>query len=165
MQYAHLTALARFFRIGLSKGKTIITVRDEIEHVKNYLTIQKMRYKNKFEYYFEVEEEVLELSTLKLILQPIVENAVAYGMEFQDGMEKFYQSIFERRKVDFFKLWIMVRELCRSVWKRFARGKLSLRRKVRGSVCEMSESGSSLHMEKNMESKLSRSRTKALVLH
>ena len=60
---------------------------------------------------------------------------------------------------------LMVRELCRSVWKRFARGKLSLRRKVRGSVCEMSESGSSLHMEKNMESKLSRSRTKALVLH
>ena len=74
-----LTALARFFRIGLSKGKTIITVRDEIEHVKNYLTIQKMRYKNKFEYYFEVEEEVLELSTLKLILQPIVENAVDFS--------------------------------------------------------------------------------------
>mgnify|MGYP000284891323 CR=1 FL=1 len=88
-------------------------------------------------------------------MQPIVENAVAYGMEFQDGDgEVFYQSIFERRKVDFFKLWIMVRELCRSVWKRFARGKLSLRRKVRGSVCEMSESGSSLHMEKNMESKI-----------
>ena len=76
-----LTALARFFRIGLSKGKTIITVRDEIEHVKNYLTIQKMRYKNKFEYYFEVEEEVLELSTLKLILQPIVENAILHGVK------------------------------------------------------------------------------------
>ena len=61
-----------------------------------------MRYKNKFEYYFEVEEEVLELSTLKLILQPIVENAVAYGMEFQDGDgEGFYQSIFEREKLSF----------------------------------------------------------------
>lgn len=97
-----LTALARFFRIGLSKGKTIITVRDEIEHVKNYLTIQKMRYKNKFEYYFEVEEEVLELSTLKLILQPIVENAVAYGMEFQDGDgEVFIKAYLKEEKLIF----------------------------------------------------------------
>lgn len=80
-----LTALARFFRIGLSKGKTIISVQDEIEHVKNYLTIQKMRYKNKFEYHIEVEEEVRQLSSLKLILQPIVENAISYGMEFKDG--------------------------------------------------------------------------------
>lgn len=82
-----LTALARFFRIGLSKGRTIIPVRDELEHVKSYLTIQKMRYKNKFEYRMEAGEEVLEMSTLKLILQPLVENSVAYGMEFQDDGE------------------------------------------------------------------------------
>ena len=68
-----VTALARFFRISLSKGKSIIPVRDELEHVKNYLMIQHMRYKNKFSYSIEAEEEVLGLASLKLILQPMVE--------------------------------------------------------------------------------------------
>lgn len=80
-----VTALARFFRISLSKGKNIIRVQDEIEHVRNYLTIQKMRYKNRFEYEIEVEEEVKQLATIKLILQPLVENAIYHGMEFMDG--------------------------------------------------------------------------------
>ncbi|MCM1124646.1 MAG: histidine kinase, partial [Eubacterium sp.] len=48
-----VTALARFFRISLSKGRSIITVRDELEHVRNYLTIQQMRFKNKFVYTIE----------------------------------------------------------------------------------------------------------------
>ena len=48
-----VTALARFFRISLSKGKSIITVRDELEHVRNYLMIQHMRFKNKFSYYID----------------------------------------------------------------------------------------------------------------
>ncbi len=55
-----VTALARFFRISLSKGKSIIPVRDELEHVRNYLMIQHMRYKNKFTYAIEAEEEVLD---------------------------------------------------------------------------------------------------------
>lgn len=80
-----VTALARFFRISLSKGKSIITVRDELEHVRNYLMIQHMRFKNKFSYEIEAEEEVLELSSLKLMLQPLVENAIYHGMEFMDG--------------------------------------------------------------------------------
>lgn len=80
-----VTALARFFRISLSKGKSIITVRDELEHVRNYLMIQHMRFKNKFSYEIQAEEEVLELSSLKLMLQPLVENAIYHGMEFMDG--------------------------------------------------------------------------------
>ena len=80
-----VTALARFFRISLSKGKSIITVADELEHVRNYLMIQHMRYKNKFTYSIEADEEVLELASLKLILQPLVENAIYHGMEFMDG--------------------------------------------------------------------------------
>ena len=80
-----VTALARFFRISLSKGKSIITVRDELEHVRNYLMIQQMRFKNKFIYNIEAEEEVMNLSSLKLILQPLVENAIYHGMEFMDG--------------------------------------------------------------------------------
>ena len=82
---AVVTALARFFRISLSKGKSIITVRDELEHVRNYLTIQQMRFKNKFTYHIDAKEDVMELVSLKLILQPLVENAIYHGMEFMDG--------------------------------------------------------------------------------
>ena len=80
-----VTALARFFRISLSKGKSIITVRDELEHVRNYLMIQHMRFKNKFTYEIQADDGVLELASLKLMLQPLVENAIYHGMEFMDG--------------------------------------------------------------------------------
>ena len=80
-----VTALARFFRISLSKGKSIITVHDELEHVRNYLTIQQMRFKNKFVYEIRAEEDTMGLACLKLMLQPLVENAIYHGMEFMDG--------------------------------------------------------------------------------
>ena len=80
-----VTALARFFRISLSRGKSIITVKDELEHVRNYLMIQQMRFKNKFTYEIDADEDVLELASLKLMLQPMVENAIYHGMEFMDG--------------------------------------------------------------------------------
>ena len=80
-----VTALARFFRLSLGKGKNIVTVKAEIDHVKNYLMIQHMRFKNKFDYEFDIAEGVLELSSLKLMLQPLVENAIYHGMEFMDG--------------------------------------------------------------------------------
>ena len=80
-----VTALARFFRISLSKGKSIIPVRDELEHVRNYLMIQQMRFKNKFTYQIDADPEVLGMASLKLMLQPLVENAIYHGMEFKDG--------------------------------------------------------------------------------
>ncbi|MDO5416147.1 MAG: sensor histidine kinase [Lachnospiraceae bacterium] len=80
-----VTALARFFRISLSKGRSIIPVKDELEHVRNYLMIQQMRFKNKFTYTIEADEAVPELASLKLMLQPLVENAIYHGMEFMDG--------------------------------------------------------------------------------
>ena len=80
-----VTALARFFRLSLGKGKNIVTVKAEIEHIKNYLMIQHMRFKNKFDYEFDVADDVMELSSLKLMLQPLVENAIYHGMEFMDG--------------------------------------------------------------------------------
>ncbi|RNB61448.1 sensor histidine kinase [Brevibacillus gelatini] len=76
-----ITSLSKLFRISLSRGKSIITVQEEIEHVRNYLIIQKMRYKQKFEYEIEAREEVLACKTLKLLLQPIVENAIYHGIE------------------------------------------------------------------------------------
>jgi two-component system sensor histidine kinase YesM len=76
-----ITSLSKFFRISLSKGEHFISVADELEHIRNYLIIQKMRYKNKFEYAIEAEEAALACRTLKLILQPLVENAIYHGIE------------------------------------------------------------------------------------
>jgi len=76
-----ITSLSRFFRISLSKGKNFITVQEELEHVRHYLIIQTIRYKNKFHYTIEAEEQVLPCLTMKLILQPIVENAIVHGIE------------------------------------------------------------------------------------
>ena len=80
-----LTALARFFRISLSRGSNIIPIADELEHARNYLTIQKMRYKNKFSATIEARDGVEKLYTIKLIVQPILENAIYHGMAYADG--------------------------------------------------------------------------------
>ena len=90
-----VTALARFFRISLSRGKSIITVKDELEHVRNYLMIQHMRFKNRFSYTIEAEDEVLEFASLKLMLQPLVENAIYHGMEFMDGDGEIFISAWK----------------------------------------------------------------------
>ena len=76
-----VVALSQFFRISISRGKELIPVSDEIEHIKSYLTIQKIRYKNKFTFNIDAQPEALGYKTLKLILQPIVENAIYHGVE------------------------------------------------------------------------------------
>lgn len=80
-----VTALANLFRVSLSEGNTVIMIDKELQHAKNYVNIQKVRYKNRFEVVFEVDEEVLCYSTVKLILQPLIENAIYHGMESMDG--------------------------------------------------------------------------------
>jgi two-component system sensor histidine kinase YesM len=80
-----VTALANLFRISLSKGKNIITIREEIEHAQNYLYIQKIRYKNRFQIIFDISPEIYECSTIKLIVQPLLENAIYHGVEYMDG--------------------------------------------------------------------------------
>ncbi len=83
-------ALGKLFRISLSKGKNIITVGDELLHARSYLDIQKYRYKNKFTSYFDVEEGIEKYKTIKLIIQPLIENAIYYGMEYMDGEGEIY---------------------------------------------------------------------------
>lgn len=75
-----IVALSRFFRISISRGKNIIPVEKELEHVKYYLQIQKMRFGNSFAYEVEAENDVLSLPIIKLFLQPIVENAIVHGL-------------------------------------------------------------------------------------
>lgn len=76
-----ITSLSKFFRISLSKGNHIISVEDELEHIRHYLIIQTIRFKNKFRYTIHADENVLQCQTLKLILQPLVENAIHHGIE------------------------------------------------------------------------------------
>lgn len=76
-----VTALARFFRVGLSKGKEFIKIQDELQHAESYLIINKIRFKDWFEYKFSINREILQYKTIKLILQPIIENAIKHGMD------------------------------------------------------------------------------------
>ena len=91
-----ITQLASLFRISLSKGKTVISIEDEVKHAKNYMNIQKIRYKNSFEIDFQIEEEVLNGCIVKLVLQPLLENAIYYGMEFMDGEGEIYVRGYRR---------------------------------------------------------------------
>ena len=75
-----VTSLARFFRISLSKGKSIIPLSDELDHARHYLNIQQIRYKNKFETRVEAGPGTEGLYTLKLSVQPLLENAIYHGM-------------------------------------------------------------------------------------
>ena len=80
-----ITQLGSLFRVSLSRGKTIISIEDEIRHAQNYMSVQKIRYKNAFQVEFQVEPEVQQCCTVKLVLQPLLENAIYYGMEYMDG--------------------------------------------------------------------------------
>jgi len=77
------SALTMLFRIGISKGKDIISVGEEIEHVKSYLIIQKLRYKEEFSYDIEVAEQLKKYKIQKLIIQPLVENAIYHGIKMK----------------------------------------------------------------------------------
>lgn len=79
-----LSALANYYRISLSKGAEIIKIRDEINHVKNYMTIQKIRYENKIDCNIQIPDEILDMYIVKLTLQPIVENAIYHGLRGLD---------------------------------------------------------------------------------
>ena len=74
-------ALSSFFRIALSKGKDWISIRQEIEHVRSYLAIQKMRYRDILNYKIEVDDDLMDGTILKLTLQPLVENALYHGIK------------------------------------------------------------------------------------
>ncbi|MFD1955558.1 sensor histidine kinase [Paenibacillus thailandensis] len=78
-------SLSRLFRIGLSKGKEIVPLQSEIDHIESYLRIQKTRYKDKLNYSIDVEAELPELQVLKIMLQPIVENAIYHGIKERRG--------------------------------------------------------------------------------
>lgn len=79
------SAFSKFFRISLSKGMDWISVENEVEHARNYLTIQKTRYRDILDYSITCEECIKDKRILKLILQPLVENALYHGIKNKRG--------------------------------------------------------------------------------
>jgi two-component system sensor histidine kinase YesM len=78
-------ALTSLFRIGISRGREMISVREELEHVRSYMIIQKARYEDKFDFSLGVQEKLLPLMVVKLTLQPLVENAIYHGIKERRG--------------------------------------------------------------------------------
>ncbi len=92
-----ISALAKLFRVSLSKGHDIITLGEELEHVRNYLIIQQIRYTGKFEFSLEVEQGLEECPTIKLIVQPIVENAIYHGIKYLQEMGHITIKVYRRK--------------------------------------------------------------------
>ena len=79
-----VTSLSRLFRLGLHQGEEFVTVRDELAHIQYYLVIQKVRFGNQLQWTIDVDDAILDLKICKFILQPIVENAIYYGVKSRE---------------------------------------------------------------------------------
>lgn len=91
-----VNALSTVFRISLSKGKQFITIAEELKHIESYLMIQKIRYNDKFDYSIMCDPSVSELKLMKLLLQPIVENAIYHGVDKDDEDSYIHIRVFEK---------------------------------------------------------------------
>jgi two-component system sensor histidine kinase YesM len=78
-------AFSDFFRISLNRGDEWVHVQDEFKHIESYLTIQKIRYRDILDYSIEYEQEMEKKIMLKLLLQPLVENALYHGIKNKRG--------------------------------------------------------------------------------
>lgn len=76
-----VSSLARLFRISISRGHELITIRDEMRHAESYLIIQSYRYKDQFTYSFEVDPELYDSLCNKITVQPLIENAIYHGLD------------------------------------------------------------------------------------
>ena len=90
-----VNALAKLFRISISKGHELIPIEREVEHARSYLMIQNFRYKNQFTYSFEVEKGCLPYLCNKITLQPIIENAIYHGINRMVDEGEIIIRIFE----------------------------------------------------------------------
>lgn len=78
-------ALAQFYRLCLSDGKDVIYLEQEVEHAKNYLIIQNMRYDNIIDYEIEMDDDCKKVLIPKITLQPLIENSIYHGMKVKEG--------------------------------------------------------------------------------
>lgn len=78
-------SLARLLRQSISNEDELVSIGQEIEYARGYLTIQKMRYKDKLEFQIEVEPSILNIRLIKLVLQPVIENAIYHGLKYKES--------------------------------------------------------------------------------
>ena len=78
-------SLARLLRQSISNEDELVSIGQEIEYARGYLTIQKMRYKDKLEFWIEVEPSILNIRLIKLVLQPVIENAIYHGLKYKES--------------------------------------------------------------------------------
>jgi len=78
-------SLSEFFRLVLSKGKEFITIKDEEQHIRSYLEIQQVRYRDILDFNINIDEDIHGYSILKMTLQPIVENSLYHGIKCKRG--------------------------------------------------------------------------------
>lgn len=93
-----VASLGKLLRISLSQGENLIPLRKELEHAENYLTIQKFRYKDQFTYSIDVEEHLLDYLTVKIIIQPFLENALYHGIEYMVDQGHISIRVFEENE-------------------------------------------------------------------
>ncbi len=86
-------AFSEFLRISLSRGHEWITISQELDHIKHYLTIQKIRYADILNYTIDVDEDLMEIKMIKLVLQPLVENAIYHGIKNKRGRGELKVSV------------------------------------------------------------------------
>ncbi len=97
-----VNALARLFRISISRGHELIPIRSEVQHAQSYLQIQSVRYKDQFSYEFDVGEGCLEYLCNKITLQPIIENAIYHGVNGLVDEGRIVIRVFSREDDIFF---------------------------------------------------------------
>jgi len=86
-------AFSEFLRISLSRGHEWITIQQELDHIKNYLTIQKIRYADILNYEITADEELMNFKMVKLCLQPLIENAIYHGIKNKRGRGHLYVNV------------------------------------------------------------------------
>lgn len=99
-----IDSLGKFFRTSLSHGREVVQVREELDHIRSYLMIQQFRFSNKFDYLFEIDDEIYHYKTIKLILQPLVENSIYHGVRNLDKKGLIVINGYAKDKQIFFEI-------------------------------------------------------------
>lgn len=118
---AKMTAtLGKFYRIGLSKGKELITIREELLHANSYMSMQEYRFSNQFDWQIIASEDVMDYLCCRIIIQPFLENAIYHGMESEIEKGKI---IVRVTKEDALYIWVedngigMTKDKCEAILK------------------------------------------------
>lgn len=91
--------LSRYFRSNISQNELTISIREEISSIQNYLAIQNIRYKNKFNFVLNVNESLYDIKILRMLIQPLIENAIFHGLEPKRGTGTIELSIYRNNEI------------------------------------------------------------------